>query len=61
MKEGRPRFALMRSFVSLFTENWGLKILALVLAFMIYYALKPQDGPQRINFERTDGRSEFQG
>lgn len=60
MKTVKPRFLLFRRFISLFTENWGLKVLALVLAFMIYYALKPEDGPQRINFERTDERTEFQ-
>ena len=25
----------------LFTKNWGLKLLSLILAILIYYALKP--------------------
>ncbi len=60
MKSSKPRFSFFKKFFSLFTENWGLKILALVLAFMIYYSLKPEDGAQRINFERTDERTEFE-
>ena len=60
MKNGKPRFAPLRSFFKLFTENWGLKLLSLVLAFMIHYTLKPEDDQQRIKFERTDERSEVQ-
>ncbi|MBR4604270.1 MAG: hypothetical protein IKO43_05455 [Kiritimatiellae bacterium] len=60
MKKAKPRFDFLKRLVSLFTENWGLKLLSLVLAFMIYYTLKPEDGPQRINFERTDERTGFQ-
>jgi len=37
-------------FVNLFglvTRNWGLKILALVLAIVLYYTLKPTAGTHR--------------
>lgn len=30
----------MKSLIAFFTSNWGLKILALVLAIVVYYSLK---------------------
>ncbi len=32
---------LLRAFIGLFTRNWGLKLIALLLAILIYHALKP--------------------
>ncbi|MBP5791104.1 MAG: hypothetical protein J6W80_02465 [Kiritimatiellae bacterium] len=31
-------FAVLTGF---FTRNWGLKLLSLILAILVYYALKP--------------------
>jgi hypothetical protein len=30
----------MNTFISLFTRNWGLKLLALVLALVVYYSMR---------------------
>ncbi|MBO6168221.1 MAG: hypothetical protein J6P13_07765 [Kiritimatiellae bacterium] len=58
MKSTRPNIALRA--LSLVTANWGLKLLALILAFVIYYSMKPSDGAlQKTKFERTDERSSF--
>ena len=61
MKTKKPRFGFFRRLAALIFENWGLKILSLVLALLIYYALKPTDKAfQRTNFQRTDERNAFQ-
>ena len=39
----------MRKFIGIFTTNWGLKLLALVLAIVVYYSLK----------QTTHGRTEY--
>ena len=39
----------MRKFMGIFTTNWGLKLLALVLAIVVYYSLK----------QTTHGRTEY--
>lgn len=45
MKEKkRPVLNFLRSILKLFTENWGLKLLALMLAIIIYHSLKTGDG-----------------
>lgn len=31
----------LSSFLSIFTHNWGIKLLSLILAITIYYVLKP--------------------
>lgn len=36
---------IFRAAVEAFTKNWGLKLLALLLALVIYHSLKPQSGP----------------
>ncbi len=48
----------MKNFLALFTRNWGLKLLALVLALVVFYGVRgsirgpqpnafaPQDAPQ---------------
>jgi len=43
-------------FLGLFTRNWGLKLLALVLAIVIYHSLKPAEGTHG----KTNDRSLFQ-
>ena len=58
MKKEKTRFRFLRSCAGLVIDNWGLKILALILAFVIYHALKPEDSSaKRINFERIDERA----
>jgi len=45
---------LFSNLVGLFTRNWGLKLLALALAIVIYHALKPAEGTrQKNNNDRT--------
>ena len=30
----------MRGIIAFFTSNWGLKVLALILAIVVYYSMK---------------------
>jgi len=39
--------------LGLFTRNWGLKLLALALAIVIYHSLKPAEGTHQKNNDRT--------
>ena len=50
----------LSNFVGMFTRNWGLKILALVLAVVIYYSLKPTTGQKLRNPENQNDRTLFQ-
>ena len=34
----------MRRLMAFFTGNWGLKILALILAIVVYYSMKETSG-----------------
>ena len=34
----------MRAFLNIFRRNWGLKLLALVLALVIYYSMRDASG-----------------
>lgn len=40
MKDTTPKPGAFRSFARLFTRNWGLKLVSLALAILIYYTLK---------------------
>lgn len=61
MKRAKAKISFFRRIVALATDNWGLKLLALLLAVVIYYSMKPSDGAlQKTKFERTDERSTFQ-
>ena len=40
-------------FLELFTRNWGLKVLALILALVIYHALKPMGATHPTSHDRT--------
>ncbi len=44
---------LFARIAELFTKNWGLKILALVLALVIYHSLKPTEQGSSSNHDRT--------
>lgn len=49
MTHDRKEGALSR-LTGLFTRNWGLKLLALALAILIYHTLKPVHGQvQNVN------------
>ena len=39
-----PVLAFLRNALKLLTDNWGLKLLALLLAIIIYHSLKTGDG-----------------
>lgn len=59
MKLEKERKGFWWSALGLVTNNWGLKILAFILAVVIYYATKPDDDPstvpsERIKFEKVD-------
>lgn len=41
MKDEKRSAGLFRRALSLLTQNWGLKMLSLVLAIIIYHSLKP--------------------
>lgn len=44
---------LLSRFVELFTKNWGLKILALILALVIYHSLKPSEQGSPTKHDRS--------
>ncbi len=59
MKPEKPRRGFWRIALGFVTDNWGLKVLALILAIVIYYALKPEADPstvpsERIKFEKVE-------
>lgn len=61
MKEKKTPFRFIRGVFGLVFDNWGLKILAIVLAIVIYYSMKPKSdqisipgGGERSKFEKTD-------
>lgn len=59
MKPEKDRKGFWRGAIGFITDNWGLKILAFILAVVIYYATKPPEDPstvpsERIKFEKVD-------
>ena len=40
--------AFFKKVAGLFTRNWGLKLLALALALIIYHALKPKQAEWQV-------------
>ena len=54
MKAEPQRTGIFRRTLSKLTRNWGLKLLALVLAVIVYYSLKPDFYPD------TNDRQLFQ-
>ncbi len=44
MKAEKKRGGMLRRLFSVLTHNWGLKLLALVLAIIVYHSLKPDIG-----------------
>ncbi len=50
-KDEKPGF--LRTVAGLFTRNWGLKLLSLALAILIYHTLKPTgNNPTRTFHDR---------
>ena len=43
----------MKNPIELITKNWGLKILALILAIVIYHSLKPAEQDATSTHDRT--------
>ena len=56
MKAEKRRSGLIRRIWSALTHNWSLKLLALVLAILVYHSLKPHGGLLR----KPNDRSIFQ-
>lgn len=59
MKYEKTKWGAVGAVLGAVTENWGLKLLALVLAIAIYYAIKPEaetaEAPsERIKFEKVE-------
>lgn len=53
MKPERQKRGAFRGALGLVTANWGLKLLALALALLIYHTLKPENGANHDINERT--------
>jgi len=43
---------ILESILGLFSHNWGLKLLALTLAIVIYHALKPTSAHSLTNHDQ---------
>jgi hypothetical protein len=56
VKHEKKRGGLIRRIWSLLAHNWSLKLLALVLAILVYHSLKPHGGLLR----KPNDRSIFQ-
>lgn len=41
----------MSSVIRMLTRNWGLKLLSLALAIIIYYALKPDEKSTVVHYQ----------
>ena len=63
MRQGKERKGFWRSTIGLVTDNWGLKILALILAVLMYYTIKymlkssdkaPHVPSELIKFEKVE-------
>lgn len=39
----------MKSFLNLFRRNWGLKLLALILSFVIYYTMRDSTNSEDVS------------
>ena len=52
-KEPITSGGLFSRIAELFTKNWGLKILALILAIVIYHSLKPAEQDATSTHDRT--------
>jgi len=36
---------MIRSLIRLFTDNWGIKLLAFILAVVVYFVMRSPDAP----------------
>ena len=59
MKPEKDQKGFWRGAIGFITDNWGLKVLAFILAIVIYYATKPDEDPstvpsERIKFEKVE-------
>ena len=45
----------MKSIIAFFTSNFGLKLLALALAIIVYHSLKKENGSLRNSFTGENG------
>ena len=52
MKAEKKRGGMFRWMFSILTHNWGLKLLALVLAILVYHSLKPNIGSTQKSNDR---------
>lgn len=59
MKPEKGQKGFWKGAIGFITDNWGLKVLAFILAIVIYYATKPDEDPstvpsERIKFEKVE-------
>ena len=54
--ETHPIIGFFRSALKLLTENWGLKLLSLILALIIYHSMKSEDSRQHTD---NDGKQYY--
>ena len=55
MKDREHRPSAFLAFARLFSRNWGLKLLSLALAILIYYTLKPDPAVLPARPDRRSG------
>jgi hypothetical protein len=47
----------VKSFLNLFRRNWGLKLLALILSFVIYYTMRDSTNSEDVTTTRDPTNS----
>ena len=50
--EKHPVLGFFRSALKLLTDNWGLKVMSLLLAIIIYHSMKSEDSRSRTDNDR---------
>lgn len=51
-REMHPVVRFFRSVLKLLTDNWGLKVMSLLLALIIYHSMKSEDSRPRTDNDR---------
>lgn len=52
MKAEKAKNGILKRLAGTLTKNWGLKLLALILALVIYHSLKTNNGQARTDNDR---------
>ena len=54
MKAEKEKTGFFRRLLTAFASNWGLKLLALALAVIVYHSLKKENGSLRNSFTKEN-------